>query len=1722
MQFEIHKLTRATMETKKEVIKKKRSFLFKLAKVFAWILASLIFLIILALILIQTSFVQNFARKKIVSYLEHKLKTKVEIGKLTVKFPTALSLQNVFFEDQSKDTLLYGGEIKVNISMFRLIKNDIQIQEIALNNIIAKVKRLSPDSVFNFQFIVNAFAGEQTKVSEKQDTTILKMNIDHIVVNNTRIIYKDAFTGNDMDLAVGHLDTKITTFDPTHLLFDIPNINLKGLKGYFYQVKPLQKSVEKTVAEAAVQPDNYLQFLNKEIHLNDINVVYKSEPANINSTFIIQDATLHPKTVDLKNSVITLNDATLDSSDIAIEIASLAPVETPKDTVVTTPTPSFKIISGTVAISKSNFKYDDKSLPHVANGMDYSHLDLKDITLKATDLQYSLDTTLATIQSASLTERSGFILNNFTADFSMNPTGVSLQNLLIETPGSEIKKSAIITYPSLAAIQKNPGLLGLNIDLQNSKITVNDLKTFIPLLNTQTSPLQNNSTLYVDTKITGRVNDLNFQKLILKGLSATDINASGTIKGLPELKKIYADLNINKFQSSKRDLLSLLPSNALPANITFPESLAASGRIKGGMDNLYTDLTINTNLGGAKITGTLANITDQNKASYDLSLYARSLQLGTLMQNPELGLLNGDFKAKGNGYNLQTANANFNAVISNITLNHYDYKNINATGSIANKLYKVNASIHDPNVDAVIAADGQFTGKFPGVHIVATIDSIKTLPLHLTPQPVIYHGQINGDFSNTDPDNLAGKLLVTHSILVNNGQRATLDSLSLVADNTNGNHSLSLQSDFLTLSLKGQYTFTQLGDIFQQAIDPYFSLTAKKNTAKVNPYNFSIEVGAIDNAALRAFLPGIKKLKPVSLTAHFKSDSGWNAAFTAPLIIYNTFIIDSLNLVATTKNGALVFNTSLNKFKSGSSIDVYASTLGGSLKNNNLDFLLNIKDRKSVNKYMLSGLLSQPSLNNYTFSLKPDSLLLNYNKWTVNADNKIQYFNNDINAHNFILSQGGQQLSINSTGAGTNEPLQIDFKNFAISTLTGFVQSDSLMVTGLLNGNALVKNIQVQPTFTTDLTVTDLSVYKDTLGTLTAKVNNNTANQFNANVSLKGYGNELNITGDYFVKPGNNSSYDFTVDLVSLQMKSLEGFTKGGLKDARGNLYGKIALNGTVAKPNIDGRIQFNNTAFNVSMLNNLFKIDKEAIAIINNKGIELNTFTIRDTANNAIVIDGAINTPDFFNYSFDLKINAKNFQAINSTNKDNKIFYGKMVFSTNLTVTGTPEHPVVDGNLTINDKTNFTVVLPQEEPGVEKREGIVRFVDMSETAEDSLFMAPYDSLKTSPLIGYDVSVNINISKDAVFNMIVDQANGDFLKLKGTGQLTGGIDASGKITLVGSYEIDEGSYNLSFNFLKRKFDIQKGSRIVWTGEPTTAQIDVTAIYVANTAPLDLVQGQIEETKQPIYKQKLPFEVHLMLQGELLKPVITFDIILPEEKNYLVSKDIITTVENKLTQMRQEEGEMNKQVFALLLLNRFVSENPFDNSSGGSLDAGTFARQSVSRLLTEQLNQLTQGLIEGVDINFDLATTQDYTTGDQKNRTDLNVGISKSLLSDRLTVTVGSDFELEGPTQTNQQSNNLAGNIAINYKLSKDGKYMLRAYRKNDYTGEIDGYVIETGIGFIISVDYNKFKELFTTKEQRRKKREINKQNKEIQKVDNAKKAEEQKISTLTKAPENDK
>ena len=87
----------------------------------------MLFLILLIYILIQVPGVQNFARGKVVSYLENKIHTKVQIRRLSLDFPKKLVLEGVYLEDQQKDTLFSVGKIRVDIALLKLISSEVVI-----------------------------------------------------------------------------------------------------------------------------------------------------------------------------------------------------------------------------------------------------------------------------------------------------------------------------------------------------------------------------------------------------------------------------------------------------------------------------------------------------------------------------------------------------------------------------------------------------------------------------------------------------------------------------------------------------------------------------------------------------------------------------------------------------------------------------------------------------------------------------------------------------------------------------------------------------------------------------------------------------------------------------------------------------------------------------------------------------------------------------------------------------------------------------------------------------------------------------------------------------------------------------------------------------------------------------------------------------------------------------------------------------------------------------------------------------------------------------------------------------------------------------------------------------------------------------------------------------------------------------------------------------------
>jgi translocation and assembly module TamB len=1640
----------------------------------------IVLFVILVLILLFTPPVQKFLTGKVQNYLSNKLETKVEIKRIAFGLSGNLHLKEIYVEDRQKDTLLYGELISANVALLKLFSNEVQVKDIELHNVYANIKRILPDTAFNFQFITDAFITEQPKDADTAKTAPLKLNVNNLTLDNVRFRYNDVITGSDMFGRVGNLSVAIVNFDPITSDYNLSSIIGRNITADIKQNKPLLESIA-----ADKQTADPINFQLGTLDLSRVALRFDNDVSSFYSTYSIGRIKAEGRNLDLNNNIIDLEHLELTNANTVIRLgrsegARVAEANIKKE-LEEQQQKGWTFRAASVEINNNNIKFDNENQPRTKYGMDYAHLDAKALNLHTENLVISEDSIGGRISKGSFREKD-FILEELRGDLLYAYNQSYLKGLYLKTPGSVIRRDAILDYASFDELLNNFDRTVMNVEIVNSRLQVKDILTFAPQLRSNQAFRNPDAIWDLDLVGTGTLNHLKLEVVKFNGLRNTVIDASGTLTNIMNPDMAGGNFNIRRLSTSQTDIALFTGQRLSTAEINLPETFNINGTLRGNAGQLNTNLNINSSAGSLTVNGDFSGLSDPERIRYNARVKTSGLALGRILrQEPMMGSVTGNFVFNGSGLTPNSIATQFTGDISSLGYNRYRYNNISITGNLKGQTFVANLDVNDPNADLDIRASGSF-GTNTAFRVEGMIDSIKTLPLNFTTDPLVFRGRINGDVTNLNPDYLDADILITDALFVSAEERLVLDTVQLVSGHTDSSSFIHLRSALATASIEGQYRFSELGTIIQSSIEPYFSVSTARTTPRLQPYNFRFSADVTYHPVLSTFIPGLVSMEPLHAEGSFVSGQGVNGTLTTSQLSLNGNEVSGLNVqILTTENG-LELRGNAGHLKSGT-IDVYNTRLNATARNNIIDFNLGIDDAASTNKYYLSGLIRQPSQGTYAISLRPDSLLLNYDLWTVPQENQIIIGSTNISASNFVLQRGNQKLSIQTIAGTGRNPLQVSFTDFQLATITGFMRADTLVADGRINGQVTFQDLAQQPAFTSSLTISDLNFQRDTLGDLNLVVNTDAGNRYNTNLKLTGRENDVVMTG-YFTPAGNTLDLNLDLDIRQLNLNTVEGATNKALSNASGSINGQVRIRGNTASPVVRGDVNFNNASFAMNVLGSQFFIDKESLSVTEN-GLRFNSFTIRDSANNRLDINGDILTSDFTSYKFGFTVSANNFLILNSTRQKDRIYFGRLNISSDLRVSGTDVNPVVDGNITVNDGTNLTIVVPQEEPGVVQREGVVEFVNFTSPEMDTLFRG-YDTLNVSGILGMDIAANIEILKEAILNVIVDEANGDFLNVQGEAVISAGIDPSGKITLVGNYTLNEGGYEISFDLLRRKFAIERGSTITWTGEPTAAELNINAKYIANTPPLDLVQDQIAASTPAIrntYLQRLPFEVRLNLTGELLRPTIDFDIVLPDNRNYGVSNDIVTLVQARLSQLRQDEGSINKQVFALLLLGRFVGENPLE-SSGGNFDVGNYARQSVSKLLTAQLNQLAAGLVGGVEIDFDVASTEDYTTGERRNRTDLNLGLSKRLLNDRLRVTVGSNFQLEGPQNSNQRDNNIAGNVALDYQLSKDGRYMLRYFRRNQYEGVIDGYIIENGLSFILSVDYNRFSEILKRKRQR--------------------------------------
>ncbi|KLT66003.1 translocation/assembly module TamB [Pedobacter sp. BMA] len=1642
-------------------------------KILLWIIASIIILVVGVALSLNIPAVQNFVKNKAINYLKTKTKTEISLESIKIALPKDVVLSKFYIEDLKGDTLLYAEKLAVDISLFKLLKNTVEVNNIELKNIRANVKRISPDTTFNFSFLMNAFMSEQKKPEEKVDkdtTSTLKFSIDKISFEDIGLTYRDDVAGNNVKVYIGAFKTKLKTFDLANQHYVIKELALNNTSLKYLQQKPLVELVQHVTnsVDSSQKETGKLPLIEVEnFAFNNVKVNYDDQVSTTKAIADVNELGVVNLKVDLTNSKYTVDDAKLNKSNIlfAFKPAPSNDLKKVKDTVVPEQSPLGLVIKN-ISLADNNVQFDNLGAKAAPKGMDFNHLKITELNFGAGDVSYSAAGIKAMVKNGSLKEKSGFALNELKGNAIYNDKQIKLTNFALKTPNTTIENATELNFTSMDDLTKHPERVKLALSLKNTTIGLKDAGYFSDAVPAN----YRNEKIKINAELNGYLNNLNIPRLQINGLKNTQIDISGTAKGLPDVNKTFLDLNIKKLYVTKSDILVAVPRKSLPPSIELPNVINAKGKFKGSMTDFNTNMNIQTDMGGAVLNAAMKG--PKGKESYKADVTLNNFNVGRLLKmQPKLGRISVKANVAGTGLDPKKINAKFNARVLSAYYNKYTYRNLNLSGTYANQNVAIKGNMPDSNANFSLDAKASLAGKYPAVKADLNLKQLNLQALNFSPTVLSAAGVIKADLTTADADYLNGSVDITGLQLVKDAQRINVDTISVRAKSTATENELTLKSEILSAKIDGKYQLTKVGSAIINEINKYYAFGTVE---KIPDQRMRFFVQVYDSKLLKQFVPELTVFKSSQFYGLIDTQKdSLQIKGNFPQVVYGDFKVDTTVLNINNDNNKLAYGLTVKSLQSPS-IALFNTEISGDAANNVLGVNVFLRDRQRKDKYVIGGTFQ--SINkDFKFSLDPQKLLLDYQKWVVSQDNYIQFGQSGILVNQFQISNSGQSLSVNSNPSQPNAPLSVEFKDFQLETLTKFAETDTTLVGGRLNGTANVKDLASTPKFEANLTIDQLRYQKDQLGTLRVAVNNNTENAFEVNVALSGV-HELRVNGFYYTAP--QSALDLTVNIDKIEMKNIESLSQGQLKNGTGTLTGALSVKGALTAPKILGDLTFNNAGIKVAYVNSYFRMPNEKISFTN-EGISFNNFTLIDSLNQKATINGKVYTTDFKNYRFGLDVNMNNFRAINSTAADNEMIYGTVFLTSNIKVRGDLNQPDVNMSINVNKGTKFFFALPANDPAVIDQEGIVQFIDADAPPFNGQKALKVDSISKSPVKGINLVAAVKIDPEAELNVVVDPANGDALNIKGDADLNATMDPSGKISLTGRYEVVDGSYNLSVGPLgKKAFKIVKGSKIIWTGEPTEANVNLSAMYEVNAAPIDLLnQPDLVQAKT-----KMPFQVYLMMKGELLKPIISFKIDLPENER---ATEIGSLAYTRLQNVNRDESELNKQVFALLALNRFIANNPFESLSGGGGGVSTLARSSVSKLLTEQLNNLTSDLIQGVDLNFGVNSSEDYSTGSLQQKTDLEVGLSKKLLNDRLTVTVGSSFALEGPQAPGEKSTDIAGNVNVEYALSSDGRYRLRAYRRNQNDVIVQGQIIETGLGFTLVVDYNKFREIFQKKRNRR-------------------------------------
>ena len=1218
----------------------------------------------------------------------------------------------------------------------------------------------------------------------------------------------------------------------------------------------------------------------------------------------------------------------------------------------------------------------------------------------------------------------------------------------------------------------------------------------------------NFSAIDLSGKMYGSLNNFRIEDFVLKG---KDVNINTPNTRFKDLLKGNFNIVTNKISAdiTYPALRAMVPKFVSTKMKNFADPF---GRIRyiGAIDvtpkRVIAKGNAITSIGRANADIVLSDI-DQHEPRYKGILDIKDFNAAAITKNNAVGLITGKFNVDGRGFDVNTLTLKTKSNISSIEITGKTINNLALDGILSNKKYNGIVTINDEEAKGKIEGKIDFSTKRLLADIKGDIDYLN---LNYFGVPgngkSVFSGNVDGKiaFTSVNDMNLDAKLnnvvftAKNQKIVVPNGQvRAffedgkrvvDVDMPNVVKGNISGKYNLGdlgkmFQNGFNKI-LVGQperryftgQQFTYNFDVNQLLVN-YFEPNLKINDgAKING-SFD---GNTNNLVLNANIPSVKyimtKKEEISEADKLlmKTNPDYKPENTA---IKDSAMINNIVVNINTANPSEQLLVNIGRAEYAKNVLRDVSLTGNNENNKILHLVANFKhgtleddEKDDLKSYAVHLNQSMDANGDYVVKFEPTDLKINNFTWSVDTspelDHSITYRKNtgDFLIKNLRLFSDQSELFVNGTFKdGKNFNTDVGVKNLDISKILDLLPGKSTLdLKGIANGNIKVKMDKTNLEPLIDLSVKDIFLNGKSMGEMIVSAKNSELpNIYDINAKIASSEllgkNHLELVGTV----NNNTPspvLDLKADLNDFDLGFVQAFVNGIFSNFRGKATGMVAINGPINDINYGGDVAMKDFGLKLNFsgvdysfqdttltLNNGMILLNEPIKLNDGRGNSKGTLSLLQ-----------VDLSNLASIKAQVFVRSEDLMLLNTEQKDFDLFWGKIYGKGDLFVSFNNGGLKIEaGRDNERDPTqeietfhildNSVFTLNSNSASSVDEFKLLRFLKADKEGVVSV------EKNTKKGLDLDINLLISVNKGSTVNVLVGDEVGDISVRGSSEKLKFRMSRNGKINLLGTYLVDNGTYEQKL-FLKKQFQIDKNSSITWDGDPLTPDLKITASYYRS----------VTNASEYLSTGKLPpvnVKLQTIISNTLKNPKIEFDVSAP---------DASTQIREALAVKMSNNDERTLQFGSILVLNNF------NTSATGGFGDFSFQDTGITtgyNLLLKQLGNVINNISQQfqIDINY-IKGTDGVETNDRANT---NVNIT---LSPRITLKTGFGVPISKSANSN---NYLTGEGIVEYDVSKnnDGTLVLRAYSKPSNIGltGVNGNANQSfGAGVVYSKSFNSF------------------------------------------------